>query len=126
MCSDVLSKSSYVPDIQETQFSSEAERNQTSRTEILANIHNITKSTMAGISDIDCTKKTSGRSTRLIATHNKGCQEWLGEQAQGEGEDMMEMREVKESVEKGKRMCRSQDLEVYSVSGSRCTHYLTN
>ena len=74
---------------------------------------------MAGISDSDCTK-TSGRSTRQTATLNEGCEEWLGEEGQGEGEDMMEVGEVKESVEKGKRMCCSQNLgEMYHESGSR-------
>ena len=82
---------------------------------------------MAGPSDSDCTKETYGRSTRQAATLNKGCEEWLGEQGEGEGEDMMEMGEVKESVEIGKRMCCSQDLgEMYHVSGSRCTLHLTN
>ena len=46
----------------------------------------------------DCTKKISGRSARQAGTLNEGSEEWLGEQGQGEGENMMEMGEVKESV----------------------------
>ena len=75
---------------------------------------------MAGPADSDYTQKTSGKSTRQTATLNEECHEWLGEQGQGEGENMMVMGEVKESVETGKRMCCSQDLgEMYHVSGSR-------
>ena len=58
---------------------------------------------MAGPADSDCTK-TSGRSTRHAATLHEGCEEWLGEQGQGEGEDMMEMGEVEDLVEIGKRI----------------------
>ena len=40
----------------------------------------------------------------------------MWEEGQGDGENMMEMGEVKELVEIGKRMCCSQDLgEMYHV-----------
>ena len=78
---------------------------------------------MAGPSYSDCIK-TSGSSTRQAETLKH---EWLGERGQGELEDMMEMGKVKESVEIGRRTRWSLDLgEMYHVSGSRCTHRLTN
>ena len=78
---------------------------------IIANIHKITKSTMANQADSECTKATSGRSARQATGLNQGCEEWLGELGQEEGEEMMEM---------GVR----EDLETYHVSGSRCSHPL--
>ena len=61
---------------------------------------------MAGPSNSDCTKI---RSTRQASSLNEGCHKWLGEQGEGEGDDMMEMGDVKESVE----------------IGARCTNHLT-
>ena len=74
----------------------------------LSHIHKIT---MADSSDSECTKKTSGRLARQAAGLNQGCEEWLGELGQEEGEEMMEM---------GVR----EDLETYHQSGSRCSHPL--
>ena len=74
---------------------------------------------MAGPADSDYTQKTSGRSTRQAPTLNEECHEWLGEQGEGEGENMMEMVEigdVNESVEI-KREC------VVVRTWGRCTMY---